>query len=218
MNSSSWNLLSSESQTELKNLLPPTAFRDYQPTLEPEHPSAVNSMVVDQSTRSDTLDTSVFTDPHFLAAAHTFQDHLYSNWLSDAHAEKVKQFEAGTRDGTLAAPWKDESWEKDNKATVSAKTEKGVASTSSMMDFTKAGYEELILLLDVDLTSWNSEAAEVRLATLARKGVIRVGDVISYKRHFSNADLTIEKDVIVCHSLTLWFTFSEISIDPIHTP
>jgi hypothetical protein len=62
------------------------------------------------------VDTSVFTDAHFLAASRTFQDHLYSysNWLSDAHAEKVGKYEEGIKDGTLAAPWKDEIWERNN--------------------------------------------------------------------------------------------------------
>jgi hypothetical protein len=43
----------------------------------------------------------------------------------------------------------------------------------------------------------SSEAAEVKLATLASKGVIRVGDIIAYKRTFTNVDLIVEKDVIV---------------------
>jgi hypothetical protein len=61
-----------------------------------------------------TLDLSVFTDPHFLASAHTFQDHMYTGWMADAHLEKVQAFEKGVTDGSLHAPWKDEVWEKDN--------------------------------------------------------------------------------------------------------
>lgn len=160
-------MLSPESQTMLKTLLPPTAFRGYQPVLEPSHPSAVDSMVVDQPTNglsSDTLDNSVFTDPHFLAAAHTFQDHIYSDWLSDAHVEKVRQFEAGVRDGTLSAPWKDETWEKNNKATVPPMAEKGVASSSSMMELsTRAGYDTYICYyLQLIANTWGSEQRSSR--------------------------------------------------------
>lgn len=63
---------------------------------------------------SPPLNPSIFNDPHFLAAAHTFQDHIYSNWLSDAHAEKVRMFQDAIGHGTLAAPWKDEVWERDH--------------------------------------------------------------------------------------------------------
>jgi len=64
------------------------------------------------------LNPSIFNDPHFLAAAHTFQDHMYSNWLSDGHAEKVRMFQDGIRDGSLAAPWKDEVWERDHPSVL----------------------------------------------------------------------------------------------------
>lgn len=42
-----------------------------------------------------------------------------------------------------------------------------------------------------------SEAAELKLADLAEGEVLQVGDVLSYKRHFSQVEITIEKDVIV---------------------
>ncbi|KAJ7054477.1 hypothetical protein C8F01DRAFT_1163505 [Mycena amicta] len=83
INANVWNMLSLEAQTRLAALLPATAFR--------------------------TLIPSVFTDPHFLAAARTFQDHLFSNWFSDAHTEKLQKYVEGTTAGTLAAPWKDEA-------------------------------------------------------------------------------------------------------------
>lgn len=63
---------------------------------------------------ADTLDPSLFTDPHFLAAAHTFQDHMYTGWMTESHLEKVQKFERGILDGTLHAPWKDEVWQRDN--------------------------------------------------------------------------------------------------------
>lgn len=76
-------------------------------------------MTIDQPTAgssSDVLDMSIFTDSHFLAAAHTLQDHIFSDWMSDNHAKKVKKYEDGIVDGTLSAAWKDEVWERNNKA------------------------------------------------------------------------------------------------------
>jgi hypothetical protein len=42
-----------------------------------------------------------------------------------------------------------------------------------------------------------SEAAELKLADLVKGSVIKVGDVLAYKRNFSQLEMTIEKDVIV---------------------
>lgn len=66
---------------------------------------------------ADTMDPNIFTDPHFLAAAHTFQDHIFTGWTTDGHIEKRRKFEAGVEDGSMHAPWKDEVWLKDHGAT-----------------------------------------------------------------------------------------------------
>jgi hypothetical protein len=79
---------------------------------------------------SGSIDTSLFTDAHFLAAAHTLQDHIYSNWLSDTHVEKVKKYEQGIKDGSLAAPWKDEVWERDNQKEESRATSHANSSST----------------------------------------------------------------------------------------
>ena len=86
---------------------------------------------------SDILDTSIFTDPHFLAAARTFQDHIYSDWMSDAHREKVTKFKGGIRDGTLAAAWKDDVWYKNNKQTQPKLVEN---SSNTAESSARAGY------------------------------------------------------------------------------
>jgi hypothetical protein len=124
LNPNTWNMLSLDSRTFLCTLLPPTAFLGFQPVIGPHHPSrghglSPEAMDVDRDPSPhipspDMLDTAVFSDPHFLAAAHTFQDHLYSNWLSDTHAEKVKMFKDGVEQGILHAPWKDDVWESDH--------------------------------------------------------------------------------------------------------
>jgi len=93
-------------------------------------------MILDQPSGapSDMLNTCVFTDPHFLAAARTFQDHIYSDWMSDVHLEKVNKFQAGIRDGTLAAAWKDDVWNKNNKLSLPHSAEKN-ASSSNIADY-----------------------------------------------------------------------------------
>ncbi|KAK7463840.1 hypothetical protein VKT23_005775 [Stygiomarasmius scandens] len=120
----------------------------------------------------ETFDSSVFTDSHFLAAARTFQDHIYSGWLTDSHKEKVRKYEAGIRDGSLAAPWKDEEWERDN----AEDNDSAPAASSSVP---------------------RKDPLEVRLHELAKKAVIRVGDIIAYKRVFTAMNLVVEKDVLV---------------------
>ena len=66
------------------------------------------------------LNHTFFNDSHFLAALRTFQDHLYLNWFTDAHRAKVQEFQEGIQNGTLAAPWKDEGWEKDQASSAGA--------------------------------------------------------------------------------------------------
>lgn len=44
---------------------------------------------------------------------------------------------------------------------------------------------------------FRSEAAELKLVDLAKSSVVKVGDVLAYKRNFSQLDMTVEKDVVV---------------------
>ncbi|RDB24081.1 hypothetical protein Hypma_008562 [Hypsizygus marmoreus] len=188
INAASFNMLSPESQEMLKALLPPTAFLSFKRTIDPDHPSASDSMDVDQLTpsasTSRTLDMTVFTDSHFLAAAHTLQDHIYSDWMSDAHAARVKKYEDGIRDGTLAAAWKDEIWERNNISSTMLRPviSNGQAAPSNHV---------------AESNARAGEAAEIKLVTLAKHGVLRVGDIIAYKRNFSGLDIQIEKDAII---------------------
>lgn len=139
-------MLSHDARTRLARLLPLTAFYGYQPILSPTHPSqldkpAFDTMDVDDNgfRCADTLDTGIFVDSHFLAAAHTFQDHIFTGWMTDAHAKKLAQFDQGVRDGTIHAPWKDEVWENGSS------TEAGSQAESSA----RAGCVFLIVLADV---------------------------------------------------------------------
>ena len=85
--------------------------------------AAIDSMDVDEQLLRipATLDPMVFSSSFLLSAAHTWQDHLFSNWLGKKASEDLKQFNQGAQEGTLHADWKDELWELDHsQETVSA--------------------------------------------------------------------------------------------------
>ena len=107
----------------LCELLPPTAFATYALSVCPSHPDGrsagqdtVDRMDVDNTggRTPATLDPMVFTSPFLLSAAHTWQDHLVSNWLGKKASDDLDKFKQGAREGTLHAEWKDETWEEDH--------------------------------------------------------------------------------------------------------
>ncbi|KAF8882293.1 Asx homology domain-containing protein [Infundibulicybe gibba] len=149
INAEAWNALSEESREHLKTLLPPTAFLE-----------------------DGAVDPGLFTDAHFLAAAHTFQDHIFSGWLTPTHKTLVSKYLEEIRAGTLAAPWKDAEWEACNQAPAVG----------------PRGKNGRVLAGDV---------AEIKLTDLARDNVLLPGDILAYKRTFAHLGITIEKDVII---------------------
>ncbi|KAK7045941.1 hypothetical protein VNI00_006936 [Paramarasmius palmivorus] len=202
VNATTWEMLTPEARERLAKLLPPTAFKGYQAVISDGHPAKPflrdsDAMDVDPSSSQvpspfspDNLDISVFTDPHFLAAAHTFQDHIYSGWLTNVHKDKVKKFEDGVRDGSLAAPWKDEEWERSNPGPSMEDMDGTAGADNAPTNGAPTGGV-------AESSARAGEAAEIRLYELARNSVVRVGDVLAYRRHFSMLDLVVEKDVIV---------------------
>ncbi|ESK83030.1 hypothetical protein Moror_11745 [Moniliophthora roreri MCA 2997] len=216
INSTTWDMLLPEHRERLAKLLPPTAFKGFRESIAENHPAAAkdpnamdidspSSQIPDSNPNPEILDPSFFTDPHFLAAAHTFQDHIYFGWLTSAHKEKVTKFEEGVRDmrpgSGMHAPWKDEEWERINAGNSREREEDtsapGVAVIGSVAQSgARAG-----------------EAAEIRLYELARNNVLRVGDVLAYKRNFSTLDTMVEKDVII-HSINTRMRSLSILIQP----
>lgn len=149
-------MLSPETKARLATLLPPTAFHGCQPSVEPTHPSQSN-MAVSYCKNgfrcTDSVDTSIFTDPHFLAAAHTFQDQLFTGWMTDSHSEKLAKFETGVADGSLRAPWKDEVWEKENVLISGVRSGESVLAGSQSESNALAGSVNLTfarLLIEFD--------------------------------------------------------------------
>ena len=154
INAQTWQMLSGDSQTYLKTLLPPTAFTNYLESLGSDHPSIEKDMnmmnidppadttittTTDQQTLGE-LNLTIFTDPHFLAASRTFQDHLYYGWLSTTHLEKVRGFQETVRNGTLAAPWKDEVWNREHRrALVVAEEVEPLSSSPEKRDDDNGG-------------------------------------------------------------------------------
>jgi hypothetical protein len=121
-------------------LLPRAAFIDYPPGVDIPSPNVVVSNS-DQPKRL--LDLNVFNDVHFLDAAHTFQDQLFSGWFTAAHRTKLDKYLTGIRDGTLAAPWKDETWEQENPRPRALVKSAEVPSSSALAGFgarARAGY------------------------------------------------------------------------------
>ncbi|KAJ7595095.1 hypothetical protein C8J56DRAFT_855817 [Mycena floridula] len=167
INANVWGMLSEDSKRELAKLLPPTSFVDFVPSLDESHPAAGPSTEPAQSSSfsPDLLDPSVFSDPHFLAAAHTYQDQLQAGFMKESHASKVKKFQDGVLEGTLSAPWKDDVWIRDNPASFEPVPE---------------------------ASSRASDTSSVKL-----QSILQVGDILAYKRHFSNLNLIVEKDVII---------------------
>lgn len=164
INADTWNALSSASHARLISLFPPTAFRGFQPSLDPTHPfrrwldeqhvryaaqppdpsphkpklelsiASLSSSTLERieppssplsnppssrppspllPSRLQDLDLGCFKDGHFLSAMQTFQDHLYTGWMMDAHKEMVEFYKSAIENGTLHATWKDEAWEGD---------------------------------------------------------------------------------------------------------
>jgi len=104
-------MLSDEARNHLKHLLLPTAFEGFIEEADSDHPAWSRNVSLENANRHGDVNPSFFGDGHFLAAARSFQDHLFSNWLSDTHQKKVSAFKEGIVSGSLAAPWKDEEWE-----------------------------------------------------------------------------------------------------------
>ncbi|KAM5540014.1 hypothetical protein V8D89_006154 [Ganoderma adspersum] len=167
--------LSEEAQERLCALLPPTAFATYVPSVSSSHPDgrrspgAADAMDVDVPVLRNpaTLDPTVLTSPFFLSAAHTWQDHLVSNWLGKKASDDLEKFRQGARDGTLHADWKDEVWELDHSPETPSRSKKKQ---------TRA---------DLDLTA------------LVKRELLQVGDVLAYKRAFPHLKVTVEKDLLV---------------------
>jgi len=213
MNSDTWTMLSEESQECLKTLLPRSAFMGYDDKLCDDHPSselskkhAFNNGDGDPVDKSNVnvpeelgeLDHTFFIDAHFQAAMRTFQNHLQLNWFTDAHQEKLEAFQERIRNGTLAAPWKDEVWERDNG--ISNLQAQNVTADLGIhrprVNRPLRSFHVFLLVFYILICIFSRSTSDIRLATLLKEGIVRVGDILAYRRSFATSEL-IEKDCIV---------------------
>jgi hypothetical protein len=56
----------------------------------------------------------------------------------------------------------------------------------------------MLIPFSLTIAESSSDAAELKLADLAKHEVIKVGDILAYSRRFPNLDITVEKDLLVC--------------------
>ncbi|KAG8752327.1 hypothetical protein FRC14_007136 [Serendipita sp. 396] len=119
INEVTWVCLSEEDRKILSSLLPPTIQSGYKPALPWYHPSKGTVDVDAQSIEPQPgtadvfeAETGLFMNlPSFESALVTFQDQLYSGWLTTKHRNDVEKFSNGINSGEAHAPWKDEAWE-----------------------------------------------------------------------------------------------------------
>lgn len=228
-------MLSEESRTELSRLLPSTTFVAFQPSLGPLHPAASDTMDVDQDPSSGYVadPALVFNNPHFLAAANTFQDHLFSGWLSPSHQEKVHRFQQRISEGSLTAQWKDDAWlatrdESESVLPAAANLDPNASSGSLLglagcvtllrLCTSKIFLSDFQFLLSNSLMSTHPfrGAAQIKLTALVREGIIQIGDILAYRRNFTNTGISVDKDVIVSQfwSFCIAFLRPLFVIDP----
>ncbi|KAI0740462.1 Asx homology domain-containing protein [Earliella scabrosa] len=142
--------LSEEAQLHLCALLPPTAFSTYIPSVCSSHPdsqlAAPSGEQMDVDRTPATLDPAVFSSPFFLSAAHTWQDHLFSSWLTQKASDDLEKFSQGAQDGSLHADWKDEAWERDH---ATQPLPANVMRFAPMLDLTALAKHGLLQVDDV---------------------------------------------------------------------
>ncbi|KAI0781631.1 Asx homology domain-containing protein [Irpex lacteus] len=182
--------LSEESQQQLCSLLPPTAFTTFQPSLDGYHPAALSktSPDADKSASSTseqrsptTLDPTLFSNAFFLSGAMTFQDHLFTGWLSRKAKEDVDQYEQGVTAGSMHAEWKDEQWTREHPLRQRGK----LRSVFYTLHFNV--YKVIVLYSSTVLD----------LVNLVKRSLLQEGDIITYRRTFSSIGITVEKELLV---------------------
>ncbi|KZT35781.1 hypothetical protein SISSUDRAFT_1050891 [Sistotremastrum suecicum HHB10207 ss-3] len=130
-------------------------------------------------------------DPAFQSAARTFQDHLAAGYYAEAHVKKSEKFHTVLKNGTAHVPWKDDVW-------LETHPDEPNPPTSELGPLQS-------------MTPSSAEASEkITLAVLAKKGVLREGDILSYRRTFRNRTVVVTWDFVLesIHPKSLTFVFA----------
>ncbi|KZW03250.1 hypothetical protein EXIGLDRAFT_725705, partial [Exidia glandulosa HHB12029] len=204
VNASTWACMSPDARAILSTMLPPAAFSGFRADVSATHPDKRHSRVSDESMDVDgARDGTVELDPAFLsstfmeAALTTFQDNLVNGYFTKAHEKETEEYRTGLRAGTLHAEWKDDKWDEQQAGTSTARDQEP--------EKPKAVPPKPV----------------PRLADLASKGGVAVGDILSYSR-IVDSSVRLQKDVIVLsihgrtHAVRVAFASSTVEGLPAH--
>ncbi|PAV14976.1 hypothetical protein PNOK_0952900 [Pyrrhoderma noxium] len=156
--------------------------------------------------RAPDLDSMFFLDPHFQSAARTFQDHLFSGWMTQTHHDLVADFRTKVDLGSLHAPWKDEVWD-DGHPDESNTDERGEgddpdqANCQSLKPGPTKG------------KGGKGRAKVNEFTPLIQKGYLKEGDVICLRYKPPSLNQVIEKDALITsiHPRTSEVTLTSVS-------
>lgn len=127
-----------------------------------------------------TLNANAFTSSAFTAASTTFQDHLFSGWKTAATLAKLESFNESVQNGSDHAEWKDDAW---NAEALPQKQRTKSVSHSRCVPLMR-------------ILNHFSSFSHDDLANLAKRSLLREGDLLAYKRTFSPPGITVEKDLL----------------------
>ncbi|KAF8493579.1 hypothetical protein JB92DRAFT_2750045 [Gautieria morchelliformis] len=179
INENTWSALSQDSRALLSTMLPPTVFPLFRPSLDSHHPAntqlsgeAIEAAHIDADAMAlaSEPDPCFFSEPFFEAGTRTFQDHLVSGWLTPTHDALVGEYITNLQKGEIHAPWKDDVWSAEHPV-----VRRNISDADGL-----AG-----------------EASCLTLKHLARNSIIRVGDILAYRRHFTQLNCTVAKDALI---------------------
>ncbi|KAG9041225.1 hypothetical protein FS837_012537 [Tulasnella sp. UAMH 9824] len=195
-NTKTWELLSEDARKRLLPLLPPTAFIDYTPKIDASHPSNVSkpsddAMDIDQipqpqspqaGERSLDLLAPNFLKCHFLqSAAQQYQDQIASGFFTEKSVQRVQTYNEAVADGTAHARWKDDEWDEDHP---SESEEEPVAKSSTAKGKAKAAPSRKPTFVP-------------SIPELVENRLLRLGDLLVYKRGFAQPRLVVQKHLLV---------------------
>ncbi|OBZ72807.1 hypothetical protein A0H81_06944 [Grifola frondosa] len=175
--------LSPESQERLCNLLPPTAFSTFRPFISPTHPDySLREPHVGMDGDSNTMDVDPTTSPDSEQntddATRTPATLDPTVFTSPFLLSAARTFQDHLYSGWLAKKARDD------------------------VELFNQGVRDGTLHAEWKDEVWERDHAALKkqtvdLSTLAKRGLLKEGDVLAYKRTFLHLKLTVEKDLLI---------------------
>ncbi|CAL1702381.1 unnamed protein product [Somion occarium] len=188
--------LSAESQQKLCNLLPPTAFCTYQRTVDPTHPCLRRNS---RSSGAGSMDVDTIPGPSSESSLNDLPERSPATLDPSIFTSSFFQSAALTFQDQLFS-----SWFSQKAKETQEKYERGVRDGTMHAEWKDEVWER-----ENDVSSLTRNTHGTDLAGLAKRSLIKEGDMMVYKRTFSSCNVTVEKDLLVhfvnpqSHSLTL---------------